>query len=264
MTDFGSGWHVVKSGVMGRVDILGVHVDVQRLDEAAVTLSRWAREDRGRYVCTCPVYTLMACQENPEVKRAVCSADMIAADGMPVVWVQHMRGYRSAERVYGPDLLLAVCERTAGPGVRHFFWGGLSGIADKLVDMLKARFPALAIAGAYSPPVTDVDVVPDPNVVERLNSSHADVIWVGLGSPKQDLWMALYRPVLTAPVLVGVGAAFDFLSGAKQQAPRWMQQHGLEWLFRLGSEPKRLWRRYILYNPRFVWQVVRQTLQRSR
>ncbi len=249
---------------MARVDILGVHVDAQRLDDAAGILARWASETERRYVCTCPVYTLMLCQENAALHRALDNADMVTADGVPVVWVQRLRGHRKAGRVYGPDLMLTVCEKTAGKGIRHFFWGGLPGVADRLAATFKARFPALEIAGSYSPEVSDVGSVPDAIAVEKLNNSQAHVIWVGLGSPKQDLWMALHRPVLTAPVLVGVGAAFDFLSGVKRQAPRWMQQNGLEWLFRLGNEPRRLWRRYLVYNPRFVWQVVRQTLRHSR
>ncbi len=249
---------------MVRVDILGIQVDAQRLDHAADTLARWANDGAPRYVCTCPVYTIMACQESAEALRAISRADMIAADGMPIVWLQRLRGFRDAERVYGPDLMLSVCERTAGQGIRHFFWGGLPGVADKLVETLRARFPALEIAGTYSPSISEVGNAPDPAVVRKLNSSQAHIVWVGLGSPKQDLWMALYRPVLSAPLLVGVGAAFDFLSGAKRQAPRWMQQAGLEWVFRLACEPQRLWRRYLLYNPRFVWQVVRQSLQRSR
>ncbi len=249
---------------MTRVDILGIQVDAQRLDDAAAALTRWARESQGRYVCTCPVYTLMACQEDPAVHRAVSRADMVTADGMPLVWVQRLSGCRDAERVYGPDLMLAVCERTAGQGIRHFLWGGAPGVADRLAGVLKTRFPALEIAGVYSPPITDAGDEPDTAVIETLNRSQADIVWVGLGSPKQDLWMSLYRPVLTAPLLVGVGAAFDFLSGAKRQAPRWMQRNGLEWAFRLANEPQRLWRRYLWYNPRFVWQVLRQTLQRAR
>jgi N-acetylglucosaminyldiphosphoundecaprenol N-acetyl-beta-D-mannosaminyltransferase len=248
---------------VARVDILGVQVDAQRLDQAARTLVGWARERQGRYVCACPVYTVMACQEDPAVRSAVKRADMVTADGMPVAWLQRMHGLRDAERVYGPDLLLAVCEQSAGTDIRHFLWGGLPGVADRLATVLKAKFPGLQIAGTCSPPVADIGAAPDPAVVKQLNSAQANIVWVGLGSPKQDLWMALYRPVLAAPLLVGVGAAFDFLSGAKRQAPRWMQRNGLEWAFRLGTEPQRLWRRYVLYNPRFVWHVLRQTLQRS-
>jgi len=247
-----------------QIDILGVHTHAQRFDDAVSTLVTWASDQQRRYVCTCPVYTVMVCTENPAARKAVNAADMVTADGMPVVWVQRWWGFPAAERVYGPDLLQAMCERTAGQGVRHFFWGGLPGVADTLAVRLKTRFPALEIAGTCSPPVADVGELPDPAVVEQINAAQPDVVWVGLGSPKQDLWMALYRPALNAPLLIGVGAAFDFLAGVKRQAPRWAQRNGLEWLFRLIQEPGRLWRRYLIYNPRFVWGVFRQHMSRSR
>jgi N-acetylglucosaminyldiphosphoundecaprenol N-acetyl-beta-D-mannosaminyltransferase len=189
---------------------------------------------------------------------------MVTADGMPIVWVQRQRGFPQAERVYGPDVMLALCEKTAGTGIRHFFWGGQPGVADQLVGRLKAQFPKLAVAGTYSPPIAELESQPDPAVIERLNASQADIIWIGLGSPKQDLWMSLYRPTLSAPLLIGVGAAFDMLAGVRSQAPRWMQRSGLEWLFRLAQEPRRLARRYLVYNPLFVWHVLRESLLSKR
>jgi N-acetylglucosaminyldiphosphoundecaprenol N-acetyl-beta-D-mannosaminyltransferase len=155
-------------------------------------------------------------------------------------------------------VLLALCQRTAGQNVQHFFFGGLPGVADRLAETLTGQFPGLRIVGTECPPVADVGSTLDKALVERLNASGAQVIWVGLGSPKQDLWMALYRPHLTAPLLIGVGAAFDFLSGTKRQAPRWMRRSGLEWVFRLVQEPRRLWKRYLVYNTLFVWQIMRQ------
>lgn len=243
---------------MPKLPILGVQTDAQTFEEATAALTGWASGTTPRYVCTCPVYTLMMCRENPPVMQAVNAADMVTADGMPVVWVQRRRGVPNAERVYGPDLMLALCERTAGTQLKHFFWGGLPGVADTLVGRLKTQFVGLAVAGTYSPPLQPVPSQPDPAVVEQLNNSGADIIWVGLGSPKQDLWMQLYRPVLRAPLLIGVGAAFDMLAGVKSQAPRWMQKSGLEWLFRLAQEPRRLARRYLVYNPLFVWYVLRE------
>lgn len=242
---------------MPKLPILGVHTDAQRFDEAVATLTRWASESPPRYVCTCPVYTLMMCHENPAVMQAVNGASMVTADGMPVVWVQRRRGAPQAQRVYGPDLMLALCQQTAGTPIKHYFWGGLPGVADTLVGRLKTQFRGLNIAGTYSPPLADTPPQPDPVVVEQLNTSGADIIWIGLGSPKQDLWMETYRPALRAPLLIGVGAAFDMLAGVKSQAPRWMQKSGLEWLFRLAQEPRRLARRYLVYNPRFIWHVLR-------
>lgn len=245
---------------MPKLPILGVHTDAQPFEEAVATLTRWASQPAQRYVCTCPVYTLMMCRENPAVMQAVNGAAMVTADGMPVVWVQRRRGVSQAERVYGPDLMLALCQRTAGTGLQHFFWGGLPNVADTLVGRLKTQFRGLKVAGTFSPPLEAIRTKPDPAVVEQLNQSGADIIWVGLGSPKQDLWMELYRPALRAPLLIGVGAAFDMLAGVKSQAPHWMQQSGLEWLFRLAQEPRRLARRYLVYNPLFVWHVLREKL----
>lgn len=247
---------------MPRQDILGVQIDAQTFAEAKTTLLRWANDAGKRYVCTCPVYTLMMCRERPDVHRAVAGADMVTADGMPIVWLQRRCGVPNAERVYGPDVLLALCEATANTGVRHFFWGGLPGVPEQLVKALMRRFPGLSIAGAYSPPITEINAQPDVEAVERLNASGANIVWVGLGSPKQDLWMALHRPLLEAPLLIGVGAAFDMLAGTKRQAPRWMQRSGLEWLYRLAQEPGRLGRRYLVYNPKFVWLVFRHQLWR--
>ncbi|MDZ4767042.1 MAG: WecB/TagA/CpsF family glycosyltransferase [Chloroflexota bacterium] len=242
---------------MTRIDLLGVPTDAQTFDAALDTLSTWAANANGRrYVCTCPVYTLMVCREQPAAMRAVAGADMVTADGMPIVWLQRRLGY-PAERVYGPDILLALCERGLATGVRHYFWGGAPGVPERLADALKARFPTLQIAGTHAPPRADIGAAPDADAIRSLNAARADIIWVGLGSPKQDRWMALHRPYLDAPLLIGVGAAFDMLSGGVRQAPRWMQRAGLEWLFRLAQEPRRLAKRYLVYNPRFIWLVLR-------
>ncbi len=242
---------------MTPIPILGVRTDALPFDDAIATLLRWAAEPDRRYVCTCPVYTVMMCHENPAVMRAVNGADMITADGMPIVWVQRQRGAPQAERVYGPDVLLALCEQTANTPISHYFWGGLPGVPEELARRLTTRFPGLKVAGTYSPPVAPLGDQSDSAVVERLNAAGPSIIWVGLGSPKQDQWMELYRPHLTAPLLIAVGAAFDFHAGTRQQAPRWMQRTGLEWVFRLMQEPRRLAKRYLVYNPRFVWAVLR-------
>jgi len=241
---------------MRHVDVFGVQTTAQRFEDAVQTLMRWATDTEGRrYVSTCPVYTLMMCREHADVMRAVNAADMVAADGMPVVWMQRRLGARHAERVYGPDVMQTMC-LTSDRAIRHYFWGGLPSVAEQLAAKLKAQNPQIEIAGMHSPPVQPAEPRPDPEVVERINSAAPSVVWVGLGSPKQDRWMATYRPVLDAPLLIGVGAAFDMLAGVKPQAPRWMQRTGLEWLFRLQQEPKRLWKRYLVYNPRFIWLVL--------
>jgi N-acetylglucosaminyldiphosphoundecaprenol N-acetyl-beta-D-mannosaminyltransferase len=172
-------------------------------------------------------------------------------------------GFRHVERVYGPDLMLAVCEHSAKRGYRHFFYGGAPGVTEKLAVQLRSRFPGLQVAGTYSPPFRPLTPEEDREVVERINSSQPDIVWVGIGAPKQERWMAEHVGRLCAPVLIGVGAAFDFHGGLKKQAPRWMQKSGLEWSFRLMSEPRRLWRRYLVNNPFFLWLIFLQALGRK-
>jgi N-acetylglucosaminyldiphosphoundecaprenol N-acetyl-beta-D-mannosaminyltransferase len=155
-------------------------------------------------------------------------------------------------------LLLALAGQSVESGLRHVFYGGLPGVPEQLAAALTARFPGLRVAGAVAPPVAPVGPEPDHDAVARLNGLDAHIVWVGLGSPKQDVWMALHRPHLNAPLLIGVGAAFDMLAGTKKQAPRWMQRGGLEWLFRLAREPARLGKRYLVYNPRFLWLALRR------
>ena len=177
---------------------------------------------------------------------------------MPLVWLSRLHGLHEAGRVYGPDLMLKLCERSPMTGHRHFFYGGAPGVADLLSEKLKARFPGLHVAGTHSPPMRPADTQEDVDVLEIINASSADVVWVGLGTPKQDFWVSRHRPLLTVSALIAVGAAFDFHAGLLKQAPRWMQRSGLEWLFRLFQEPRRLAFRYLMYNPLFIVRVVLQ------
>jgi N-acetylglucosaminyldiphosphoundecaprenol N-acetyl-beta-D-mannosaminyltransferase len=230
------------------------------LPQAVEVIEGWIERGEAHYVCVCPVSTVLACQDDPAVRRAVSGAGLVTPDGMPLVWLLRLAGHPHVSRVYGPDLLLAFCERAVEKGYRSYFYGGADGVAEQMAVNLQRRFPNLQVAGWHSPPFRPLTAEEDAAVVEMINASHADVVWVGLGSPKQDLWMAEHVGRVRATVLVGVGAAFDFLSGRVRQAPRWMQRSGLEWLFRLSQEPRRLWRRYLLGNPRFVWLVLREWL----
>lgn len=249
---------------MTRLNLLGVNSDAQTFAEAIQTLLTWAQSSAKYYVCTCPVYTLMMGREKPLVRAALNQADMVTADGMPIVWLQRQMGEKQAERVYGPDVMLALCEQGQAHGLRHYFWGGLPEVVDQLVIRLQAQFPDMIVAGAYSPPMAELGTQPDADAVQRLNMARPDVIWVGLGSPKQDLWMALHRPELNAPLLIGVGAAFDMIAGFKRQAPKWMQRSGTEWLFRLLQEPRRLAKRYLVYNPLFIGLALQQIFARQK
>jgi N-acetylglucosaminyldiphosphoundecaprenol N-acetyl-beta-D-mannosaminyltransferase len=164
------------------------------------------------------------------------------------------------ERVYGPDLMLAVCENSLKQGYRHFFYGGAPGVPERLAIQLRTRFDGLQVSGVYSPPFRPLTPEEDKAVVERINATRSDILWVGLSTPKQERWMAEHVRQLNTPVIIGVGAAFDFLAGLKRQAPRWMQSSGLEWCFRLLTEPRRLGRRYLINNPWFLWLILLQLL----
>ena len=205
------------------------------------------------YVCVAAVHTVMLCQEDPELREAVLKSDFTVPDGQPLVWAMNALGHDLPSRVYGPDLMERACARAAQTGVRMYLYGGRNqGALVQLALNLRRRFPGLQIVGGYSPPYRDLTSEEEDGVAAEINRSRADIVWVGIGAPKQEKWMARMRDRLDAPVLVGVGAAFDFHAGLVPQAPRWMQRLGLEWLFRLANEPRRLWRRYARYNPLFV------------
>jgi len=183
---------------------------------------------------------------------------------MPLVWLSRWAGHSHVERVYGPDLLLEMAKRSAVTGHRHFFYGGAPAVADELASRLQSRFPGLQVAGTYSPPVMRAKEPEMETTIRTMNESGADIIWIGLGTPKQDWWAANHRPFLDAPVLIGVGAAFDFHTGRVRQAPARIQRSGLEWLFRLVQDPGRLWKRYLVYNSLFVLKVIRAKLRERR
>jgi N-acetylglucosaminyldiphosphoundecaprenol N-acetyl-beta-D-mannosaminyltransferase len=185
---------------------------------------------------------------------------MVTPDGMPLVWFSHLKGYTFVERVYGPDLMLAVCEHSLSPGYRHFLYGGGKGVPELLAEKLKFRFPKLQVVGSFSPPFRALTTEEDNQVVDMINAAHSDIVWVGLSTPKQELWMAGHVARLSPSVLVGVGAAFDIHAGLKRQAPYWMQRRGLEWMFRLANEPQRLARRYLVNNPIFIVLALAQAL----
>lgn len=216
-----------------------------------------AHSDRVHSVSTCTVYTLMRACEDVTIRQALEDADLCTADGMPLVWLLHQQGHHDAERVYGPDILHEMCRRTADLPIRHYFWGSTPETLTALIARLQALYPGLTICGVHSPPFIPQETVPDPETLRLIRTAQPHIVWVGLGSPRQDVWMQLYRPLLDVPLLVGVGAAFDFVSGRTRQAPRWMQQHGLEWLFRLAQNPRRLARRYLVYNTKFLWRLTR-------
>jgi N-acetylglucosaminyldiphosphoundecaprenol N-acetyl-beta-D-mannosaminyltransferase len=247
-----------------RVNVLGVRVSAINMRTAPGIIEGWISRREAHYVCITGVHGIMESQRDPEVRRIHNAAGLVTPDGMPLVWLSHLRGFSDVERVYGPDLMLTMCARSVDKGYRHFFYGGAPGVAERLVDRLQARFPGLQVAGIDSPPFRPLTSEEDRAAVERINATRPDILWVGFSTPKQERWMAAHVGRLSAPVLIGVGAAFDFHAGVKKQAPRWMQRSGLEWSFRLVTEPRRLWRRYLINNPWFLWLVLLQVLGRAR
>jgi N-acetylglucosaminyldiphosphoundecaprenol N-acetyl-beta-D-mannosaminyltransferase len=246
-----------------RFDVLGVSVSAVDMAQAVDTIDAWVHARTPHYVCVTGVHGVMESRRDESLQRIHNRAGLVVPDGMPLVWLAHLDGRSHVRRVYGPDLMLACCARSVATGVRHFFYGGAPGIADRLATRLSHRFPGLAVAGTYTPSFRPLAPEEDQAVVASIDRSDADIVWVGLGTPKQERWMADHVARLRAPVLIGVGAAFDFHAGTKRQAPAWMQRNGLEWLFRLLTEPRRLWRRYLTNNPAFVWHIAFARVRRG-
>ena len=241
-----------------RVNILGVGISAINMDIALETIEDWIARQEHHYICVTGVHGVIESQRDDELRHIHNASGLTTPDGMPLVWLSRLKGHQYVDRVYGPDLMLALCKRSITDGYRHFFYGGAEGVPEQLAANLRQRFPRLQVVGIYSPPFRPLTPEEDEQVIQMINQAAPDIIWVGLSTPKQERWMAAHIGRVKAPVLVGVGAAFDFLAGRKRQAPRWMQRSGLEWLFRLLTEPRRLWRRYLVNNPLFVLLVLAQ------
>jgi N-acetylglucosaminyldiphosphoundecaprenol N-acetyl-beta-D-mannosaminyltransferase len=232
--------------------ILGSRVDGTSYEHASDLVQDWAKQHMSKYVCVATVNNVMEGWDFPQLQAVTNQADLVTPDGMPLVWGLKLLGFREATRVYGPDLTPIVLQKAMENGTPVGFYGGSSSAAlERLQTVIARRFPALQIAYAFSPPFRPLMGTEDDEVVAAINRSGARILFIGLSSPKQDFWMAAHRGRVQA-VMLGVGAAFDFLAGTKSQAPRWMMRIGLEWLYRLATEPRRLWKRYLKHNPRFV------------
>ena len=243
-----------------RGNILGVHVNAIRMSDALDALSSWIETRQPHYVCVTPAYSVLQGHDDLDLRRIYNTSGLTTPDGAPVTWILQWKGFKHVERVYGPDLMAAVCGCSVEHCWTHYFYGGSPAVLDRLQERLHQRYPGIRIAGMDAPPFRPLTPEEDEEGVERIRAAAPDILWIGLGAPRQDRWMAEHIDRLNGPVLVGVGAAFDFLSGQKPQAPKWMQRNGLEWIFRLASEPGRLWRRYLLGNPRFIWLVFLQAI----
>ena len=248
-------------------EILHVRVDATTCADATARVLAWARKRRSCYVCLATVNNIMEARTWREYQRVMRQADLVTSDGMPLVWLLRWLGVPHAERVYGPDLVPLVLADAAKQGVPVGFYGGLPSTLPNLLRSFTTRFPQLNVGYAWAPPFRALSRDEDQKAVQAINDAGVRILFVGIGSPKQDYWMHAHKGCVNA-VMLGVGAAFDFLAGTKPQAPRWMQRSGLEWLFRLCTEPRRLWRRYLSQNPRFailaLTQLVRTRLHEHR
>jgi N-acetylglucosaminyldiphosphoundecaprenol N-acetyl-beta-D-mannosaminyltransferase len=238
---------------------------VSRCEEVLDWMEAMIAEGARGYVTAAAVNLVMSAQEDDEARAAVLGATLAVPDGQPLVWALRALGHAAATRIYGPDLMLRFCARAARDGIPSYLYGGRTPEALALLERrLRERFPGLQIAGGFSPPFRALTSSEEEGVIADIEASGAAVVWVGTGQPKQEKWMLRMRPRISAPLLVGVGAAFDFHAGLVPQAPRWMQRSGLEWTYRLLREPRRLWRRYARYNPRFIAGFARQYARERR
>ncbi|NNC91394.1 MAG: WecB/TagA/CpsF family glycosyltransferase [Acidimicrobiia bacterium] len=241
-----------------RVDVLGVGISAINMDMAVAELRRWVAAGEQHYVCVTGVHGVMESQSDSALLRIHNQSGLTTPDGMPMVWAGRKAGAGHMSRVYGPDLMLEICSRSVTEGWTHYFYGGKEGVPELLERQLRERFPGLEVVGTYSPPFRELTAAEADEVADTINAANPDFVWVGLSTPKQERWMAANIGRLRAPAVLGVGAAFDIHAGLLPQAPAWMQRRGLEWFYRLLKEPRRLWKRYLGNNPRFVWNVRRR------
>ncbi len=238
-----------------------VSLSAMTMESARDRVANWVETGQKHYVNICTADTVVQCYDRPDMANVIMNAGMATTDGMPLVWLAKHFGFANATRVYGPDLMLNLCALSEEKGYSHYFYGATDEVLDELKVNLQKKFPKLKIAGMYSPPFRPLENVEKDEVSERINDAKPDIVWCGLGTPKQDYWVSEFRPRLDCAAILAVGAAFNFHAGHVRQAPRWMMKSGLEWLFRLLVEPKRLWRRYIIGNPRFVFQTLKQWIR---
>lgn len=249
-------------GRVDRADILGIRVSCINMDDAISTVERWIAERRHSYVCVRDVHGIIRSRHDEHLRAAHDEAGLVTPDGMPLVWFLRLSGKRHVSRVYGPDLMREMTTVSSHRGYRQFYYGGAEGVPERLKQVLMEAHPGLKVVGTLCPPFRQLTLEEDQAVVDAINATRADIVWVGLGTPKQEIWMADHLGRIEAPVMIGVGAAFDFLAGTKRQAPLWMQRNGLEWIFRLCTEPRRLWRRYAYVVPGFAFLAVGELLRR--
>lgn len=246
-----------------KVRILGVRVDPTSYESATAQVEAWAQKNETHYICVANVHMIMEAYDSREFREIVNAADLVTPDGMPLVWTLRKLGHPEQERVYGPELTLHLLDMAAVKKIPVGFYGTSERTLLHLVDVVKEKYPTLDVRFFYSPPFRELTPNEDQDIVDKINTSRCSILFVGLGCPKQERWMAARQGKIHC-VMIGVGVAFDFFAGTKRQAPAWIQGYGLEWLFRFIQEPGRLWRRYLYHNPRFVVLILRQILSRGQ
>lgn len=244
--------------------VLGVPISTINMGVAVSTILDWVKHRDAHYICVRDVHGVMRAQKDSALMAIHDDAGLVTPDGMPLVWTLKARGYNDAGRVCGADLVVALCEVSVPNGIRHYLYGGKPGVAERMADKLTQMFPGLQVVGLSTPPFRAMTDQEDGAAVAQISATQPDVVWVGLSTPKQEYWMRDHVGRIPGATLVGVGAAFDFYAGDVKRAPRWMHNNGLEWLHRLISEPRRLWRRYLVLAPKFVVLMARGRVAAER
>ena len=249
----------------GQLRILGVRIDPVTMDDAILRLEGWiAEKGSARYVIAANTHVVLMGRRDRGFQEVLDGSSLTVPDGMPLVWAANRRGYTLKERVYGPDLMWNFIRQTLTRKYRHFFLGTTEETLGELVRRCRTEFPGVEICGAYSPPFGDASADKDSQIIQRINAAKPDILWVGMGCPRQERWMFSHRDAIAVSVMVGVGLAFDLWAGRKERAPGWMQKRGLEWLFRLAQEPGRLWKRYLVGVPLFIYFYLLEEMRKSR
>lgn len=246
---------------LARANVLGVGVHAINMEQAVQAIDQAVRNRRKGYVCVTGVHGVMEAQSDAEFKKILNNSLLTTPDGMPTVWVGRLQGFRHMDRVYGPDLMLEICRLSEERGYTHYFYGGNEGIAEKLADSLRRRYTKLNIVGMNTPPFRPLNPAEEQDLREQMMRARPDFVWVGLSTPKQERFMANHIGALDCTLMLGVGAAFDVHTGMTKDAPDWMKRAGLQWFHRLLQEPRRLWKRYLVNNPRFVFSIALQLLR---
>lgn len=245
------------------MNILGVGVSAINMETAVARIEGWIERREPNYVIAVPAHCIVECLKDERLRRIYNRAGMVTPDGRPIAWITQVMSEAHVKQVRGSDLMLSVCKLSLNRGYRHFLYGGWPPeVVEELACKLRRRFPGIQVVGTYAPPFRPVTEEEDHAIIERINAARPDIVWIGLGAAKEEFWAESHVGKIAAPVLIGVGAAFDFHSGRKREAPRWMMRSGLEWFFRVLTEPGRLGPRYLRDNPVFIWNILLQALGR--